>query len=278
MKKILVPCDFSEPSVQAFKFAIELASKSNGAIELLHIIELPVLHDTVLMPTLSFEEAFMKDAKANAEKNFDRMIAKWAKDRAKKVNCSVSFGPVTTTICDAAEDKKVDLIVMGTHGATGLKEFFVGSNTEKIVRRSSVPVIAVKKSTKIESIKNIVFPIIPDMDLEELTLKVKQLQNILEANLHIVYINTPALFKRTAEVMPELKKFAKRFMLRDCTLNIYNDINEEDGVRNFLKEVNGDMVAIATHGRKGIGHLLSGSIAEDVVNHIECPIWTAKLH
>lgn len=278
MKKILVPCDFSEPSVQAFKFAVELTNKTNGAIELVHIIELPVLHDSVLMPTLSFEEAFMKDAKVNAEKNFQKMIAKWAKDRPNKVFTSVSFGPVTTTIIDVAEEKKVDLIVMGTHGATGIKEFFIGSNTEKIVRRASVPVIAVKKSTKIEAIKNIVFPIIPDMELEELTMKVKQLQSILNANLHIVYINTPALFKRTSEVMPELKKFVKRFMLRDYTVNIYNDINEEDGVRNFLQEVKGDMIAIATHGRKGIGHLLTGSIAEAVVNHIDCPIWTAKLH
>ena len=278
MKKILVPCDFSEPSIKAFKFAVDLANKSGGSIELIHIIELPVLHDTVLMPTLSFEEAFMKDAKANAEKNFAKLIAKYTDNGHPKVSTSVSFGPVTITICDAVEEKKADLVVMGTHGASGLKEFLVGSNTEKIVRRSSVPVIAIKKNTKISSIQNIVFPIIPDLDLEDLTLKVKQLQSILEANLHIVFINTPALFRRTAEIMPELKKFAKRFMLKDYTLNIYNDINEEDGVRNFLSDVNGDMIAIATHGRRGIGHLIAGSIAEDVVNHIECPIWTAKLH
>lgn len=277
MKKILVPCDFSETSIKAFKFALELAAKSSGVVELVHIIELPVLHDTVLMPTLSFEQAFMKDAKMNAEKGFEKLITKYA-DPGQKVNTSVSFGPVTLTICDLAQEKKTDLIVMGTKGASGLREMLIGSNTEKVVRRASVPVIAIKKGVRVSSIKNIVFPIIPELDIEELTLSVKRLQNILGANLHVVFINTPALFKRSAEVMPLLKRFAKRFMLKDYTLNIYNDINEEDGVRNFLTEVNGDMVAIATHGRKGIGHLISGSIAEDVVNHIECPIWTSKLH
>ena len=277
MKKILVPCDFSEPSVKAFQFAVELANLTNGTIELLHVIELPVLHDTVLMPTLSFEEAFMKDAKANAEKSFEKLISKYAKE-GPKVTHSITFGPVTISICDAAEEKKSDLIIMGTHGASGWKEFLVGSNTEKIVRKASVPVIAIKKNAKAGAIRNIVFPIIPDLDLEELILKVKQLQNALDAKLHIVFVNTPALFKRTAEIMPELKKFAKRFMLKDYTLNIYNDINEEDGVRNFTQEIKGDLVAIATHGRRGIGHLLAGSIAEDVVNHLECPIWTSKLH
>ncbi len=277
MKKILVPCDFSEPSVQAFRFAVELAEKSNGVIELLHVIELPVLHDTVLMPTLSFEEAFIKDAKASAEKNFAKLTNKYAKE-GPEVFGNVAFGPVMPTIEDIAKEKKIDLIVMGTHGASGLKEYLVGSNTEKIVRRSNVPVIAVKKSTKLSSIKNIVFPIVPDMDLEVLTQKVKQLQNFFGATLHVVFINTPGLFRKSSVIMPELRKFAKRFMLKDFTLSIYNDIDEEEGVRNFVTEVKGDMVAIATHGRRGIGRLMTGSIAEDVVNHIECPIWTAKLH
>ncbi len=73
-----------------------------------------------------------------------------------------------------------------------------------------------------------------------------------------------------------MKDFAKRFMLKDCTLNVWNDLNEETGVANFINEVKGDLVAMSTHGRKGLNHLMSGSIAEDVVNHFNCPIWTWK--
>ena len=91
MKKILVPCDFSDPAVQAFKMAVEIANQSDGEVFLLNIVELPVMHESVLMPTLSFEEAFIKDMKAHAEQNFAKMKDKWAKD-VPKVSSFVEFG------------------------------------------------------------------------------------------------------------------------------------------------------------------------------------------
>ena len=57
MKNILVPCDFSEPAVQGFKVAVEIAQKNDSKIFLLNVVEVPVMHDTVLMPTLYFEAA-----------------------------------------------------------------------------------------------------------------------------------------------------------------------------------------------------------------------------
>lgn len=276
MKRILVPCDFSDPAVQAFKFAVDIAKESRGEVILLNVVELPVMHESVLMPTLSFEEAFIKDMKAHAEKNFAKMKDKWAKE-GPKVTSFVEFGGATPTIRDYVKDNKIDLLVMGTHGASGLKEFFVGSNTEKIVRTSEVPVIAIKGQVKMSSIKNIVFPNTFGMDQEELTLRVKALQNFFKATLHVLYVNTPSSFRRDIEVKKEMKAFAKRFMLKDYTLTIFNDYSEEEGLRNFVTDTKADMVAMATHGRRGINHLMSGSIAEDVVNHLTCPIWTCKI-
>ncbi len=276
MKRILVPCDFSDPAVQAFKFAVDIAKESRGEVILLNVVELPVMHESVLMPTLSFEEAFIKDMKAHAEKNFAKMKDKWAKE-GPKVTSFVEFGGATPTIRDYVKENKIDLLVMGTHGASGLKEFFVGSNTEKIVRTSEVPVIAIKGQVKMSSIKNIVFPNTFGMDQEELTLRVKALQNFFKATLHVLYVNTPSSFRRDIEVKKEMKAFAKRFMLKDYTLTIFNDYSEEEGLRNFVTDTKADMVAMATHGRRGINHLMSGSIAEDVVNHLTCPIWTCKI-
>ena len=276
MKKILVPCDFSDPAVQAFKMAVEIANQSNGEVFLLNVVELPVMHESVLMPTLSFEEAFIKDMKVHAEKNFAKMIDKWAKE-GPKISSFVEFGGTTPTIRDFVKEKKVDLIVMGTHGASGVKEFFIGSNTEKIVRTAGVPVIAIKKQVKLSSIKNIVYPTTGDMDHEEIVSEVKALQYFFKATLHVLYVNTPSSFKRDMEIKPQLKAFAKRFMLKDFTLNVWNDFSEEEGLKNFVYETKGDLVAMATHGRRGLNHLMSGSIAEDAVNHINCPIWTYKI-
>jgi nucleotide-binding universal stress UspA family protein len=175
------------------------------------------------------------------------------------------------------EAKGADLIIMGTKGSSGFKEFVIGSNTEKIVRWSPVPVIAVKKTVKPGSIKNIVFPNTLSDEQETLILKIKDMQTLLNATLHIVYINTPGNFKKDVDTKAQLKAFAKRFMLKDYTLNVYNDIDQETGLAHFIKEVKGDMIVMATHGRRGLAHLMSGSIAEDVVNHIDCPIWTFKV-
>lgn len=272
MKKILIPCDFSDPAVQAFKFAVEVAAKSKGEVHLLHVIELPAMHDSLIAPALSYEEAFLKDARAQVTKDFAKMRTKWAKDT--KIKTSIEYGSVTATIHQYIVENKIDLVVMGTKGATGLKELLIGSNTEKIVRKSKVPVIAVKKYLKATSIKNIVFPNTLGKDQEELTMKVKLLQDFFKAKLHIVYVNTPGNFKRDFVTLGQLKAFAQRFMIRNYAIHIYNDYKEEAGVINFTREIGGDLIAMATHGRRGISHLLSGSIAEDVVNHVDCPIWT----
>ncbi|MBX7125597.1 MAG: universal stress protein [Cyclobacteriaceae bacterium] len=273
MKKILVPCDFSDQAVQAFRFACEIARESKGEVRLLNIVELPVLHDSVLMPTLYFEEAYLKDSRENAEKSFEKMISKWAKDD-QKVKGHVEFGAVTPTIARFIKEHKIDLVIMGTAGASGLKEFLVGSNTEKIVRSSAVPVIAVKKSAKSASIRHIVFPSVLTIEEDDICTKVRALQNFFGATLHIVFINTPSGFRRDAEVKQELTDFAKRNQFKNYTINAYNDYDEESGIRNFAHEVGADLIAMATHGRRGISHLMNGSLAEDIVNHVDCPIWT----
>jgi len=108
-------------------------------------------------------------------------------------------------------------------------------------------------------------------------MKVKALQNFFEAKLHVLYVNTPASFKGDAETYEKLRALAKRFMLKDYTLNICNELTEAAGIIHFVNDVKADMVVMRTHGRSGITHLASGSIAEDVVNHIQCPIWTFKI-
>lgn len=271
MKNILVPCDFSEPSVQAFRFAVDIARQSRGEIHLLHVVELPVLYnETVIM---SFEQSYFEDMKKDAEKNFKKIIEKWG--GGLKIKMSTEFGGLLPTIRETAKKIKADLLVTGTHGAKGLKEFTVGSNTEKIVRTIEIPVVAVKKAPK--AVKNIVFPTRPELDQEELTMKVKELQNFYKATIHVLYVNTPAVFRTDLISKPALADFAKRFMLKNFTLNIYNDTDEEQGIINFSREMKADLVAMRTHGRRGFAHLATGSIAEDVVNHIECPIWTYKI-
>jgi Universal stress protein family len=100
------------------------------------------------------------------------------------------------------------------------------------------------------------------------------LQDFFKATLHIVWINTPGNFTSDNVTLVRLKDFAKRFMLKDYTLSVFNDTFEESGVISFAHAIKADMIAMGTHGRRGLNHVMSGSVAEDVVNHIDCPIWT----
>jgi nucleotide-binding universal stress UspA family protein len=71
-----------------------------------------------------------------------------------------------------------------------------------------------------------------------------------------------------------METFAKKLKLENYTLNIFNDYSEEEGIIRFSESINADMIAMATHGRKGFAHVLVGSIAEDVVNHAKRPVLT----
>jgi nucleotide-binding universal stress UspA family protein len=276
MKKILVPCDFSKPAINAFRFAASIAAQSKGTVYLLNVVELPVLHDTVMMPVLSFEAELLKDLKEKGEKSFSRIIAKHGVEGAKVVS-EVVFGSVCREINEFVKRQNIDLVVMGSHGATGIREFVVGSNAEKIVRNSAVPVIVVKDYSK-GSIKNIVFPNTLDTEhQEDLTMKVKALQSFFKAHLDIVWINTPINFSSDTETLKRLEAFAKRYMLKDYSIHVFNHRDEETGILEFANQVKGDIIAMATHGRKGISHLLNGSLAEDVVNHTKGLVWTYSL-
>ncbi|HEY0742083.1 MAG TPA: universal stress protein [Chryseosolibacter sp.] len=276
MQRILVPCDFSKPAINAFRFALDIASQSKGIVHLLYVIELPVLHDTVLMPVLNFEAELLRELREKADERFKKLTDKYA-DAKVKIETKVEFGAVARMINEYSVENGIDLVLMGSHGASGIREMFVGSNAEKVVRNSSAPVLIMKDYYK-GPIKNIVFPNTLDTEKQEdLVMKVKALQNFFKAKLHIVWINTPVNFTSDVQTIERLNAFAKRFMLKDFTVNVFNYPDEEKGILHFAKSVKGDLIAMGTHSRKGFAHLVNGSLAEDIVNHGKGLIWTYTL-
>lgn len=273
MKKILVPCDFSESAVQAYEFAMNLAAQSNAEVFVLKVIDLPFIYETSLGTTPEyFDPSIFKDLEVDAKNNFEKLKAKHT--RKELVTFTVLRGAVTFTIKQFAEDHNIDLIVMGTTGASGLKEYWIGSNTEKIVRFSHVPVLAVRKSFQVSKIKNIVFPTTLHLDQNDLISRVKNLQLFFSAKLHLLLVNTPNNMLRTKDEMDLMEEFARHYQLSNYTLNTRNDFTEQDGIINFAHEIKADLIAMGTHGRRGLAHLFMGSVTEDVVNHVDCPIWT----
>jgi len=272
MEKILVPCDFSEQAIHAFRLAIDIANASSAEVHVLHVIELPIMHDDVLTPLPSFDENLLKELGERAEIK----LAELKKESKQElfVTTIIEFGPIVSTITNYQEANNIALIVMGTKGISGIEEVFIGSTAEKVVRHASCPVAVVKRRTTVSELRHIVFPNSLEKGQEDLVMHVKALQDVLKATLHIVWIDTSDKSDDHTLIKQQLEDFAKRFLLKDYTINVFKANDRETGIINFTHWINASMIAMGTHARKGLSHFFKGSVAEDVVNHVDCPIWT----
>ena len=140
MKKIIVPIDFSEHSEYALRTAAKLAKKNDAEVLALHMLE---MSDVLLTKSDSEQQQKAIFFLKLVERKFDTFLNK---DYLKgvKVTPIVKHFKVFSEVNDVAKKNDADLIVMGSHGASGVKEFFVGSNTERVVRNADIPVLVVK--------------------------------------------------------------------------------------------------------------------------------------
>ena len=274
MKKILVPTDFSKNAEYALKVAAQIAQKSNGEIIVLHMLELPMAGNDALSVSHEIPELmFFKNA---AVAKLDNILEAEYLDGIE-VSKLIQFEMAFDGIIKTGEKNNVDLIVMGSHGASGFQEMFIGSNTEKVVRNSNVPVLVIKHEDENFSAEKFVFASDFSDEIKKPFEKVVAFATKFGSHLHLVNINTPNNFKSTKVAQKTMDKFLEGFDLQNYSTHIYNDVNVEKGILHFAKSINADLIGMSTHGRKGISHFFNGSISEDLVNHAKRPVITFKI-
>jgi len=190
---------------------------------------------------------------------------------------TVSSENVMHGIINSSEKNKVDIIVMGSHGSTGFEELFIGSNAEKIVRTSKKPVLVVKKDSEIFNVEDFVYATNFDDEDKPSLLAAHEFSKLINARLHLVWINTANGFRTTQETENKMNHMIADLRIDNYDLNIYNDITVEKGIINFAESIGAGMIGISTHGRRGISHFINGSLGEDVVNHAKKPVLTFKI-
>ena len=282
MKRILVPTDFSAQAENALKVAAQLAKRYDGEIFLLHMLELPMnLVGTAASgsgvagsSSQNLPEAlfFMKLAKKRFQ---ELMAAPYLK--GLKVHDIVEFHEAFEGIMEISSEHNCDIIVMGSHGARGFKEMFIGSNTEKVVRNSNIPVLVIKNNIENFNIENFVFATDCDNEHKHMLSKANDFAKKIGARLHLLYVNTPNSFMTTKDADDCIREFAEGEHLENFTQNIYNDVTVEKGVLNFSASIDAGLIGISTHGHKGLAHFFNGSISEDLVNHATRPVITFKI-
>ncbi|UII31149.1 universal stress protein [Fulvivirga ulvae] len=275
MYKILVPTDFSKYAGYATDFALALATMEKAHVHFLHVVEYPsgAMVDAMgMMVPVPADLDFVNVLKENSLKKMKALIRELELDATYEVQ----IGNPSILIQEAIRDKSIDLVVMGTKGATGFKEIFIGSNAEKVVRKSLCPVITIHEETEATEIENIVFASDLREESDELMQKLKHLQSTFGAHLHIVKISTDDRGD-DEEVLGQMREVVSKYKLKNYSLNIYKHKYEDEGILAFGKSINADLIALGTHGRTGLPHFLAGSVAENLVNHAKCPIWTCHL-
>jgi nucleotide-binding universal stress UspA family protein len=276
MKKILVPIDFSKQAEYAAKVAANIAKKTKAEILLLHMLELP----TGVIDPASYGSSsntpsallFLKRAYEKFEEFKKRSF--WDGITVKD---TVQFHKAFDGIISESKANDIDLVVMGSRGTSGLEEMLVGSNTEKVVRNSDVPVLVVKQDIEDFKVNNIVFASNFKYKNRTAFQDILDFASLFEAKLHLLKVNTIHNFETTKESSDAIRNFINEFDLGDYTLNIYNDTSVENGILNFAKAIDADVILLNTHGRRGLAHLFNGSIGEDLANHAKLPVITFKL-
>lgn len=278
MKKILVPTDFSKPAQIAVDVATDIAKKANGQLILLHVVEEASGTSFNITGEVDVsggweDKLFTMKLIERSKKQMARLFEE-VKGRGVKVAQELRLGTAFHGMRDIISEQKVDLVVMGSAGHTKLEEMIIGTNTEKVVRHSKCPVLTVHKKPVTTNFKNIVYATSMSKEEEIFSRIVRNTQQLYESTVHLVRINTPANFQRDAVVRKYMQDFAKKLQLKNFTINIFNDLTEEEGIIYFADSINADLIAMATHGRTGFAHVLAGSIAEEVVSHSKRPVLT----
>lgn len=288
MQTILVPTDFSDTAKLALEVAVQLTKKFNSKLVLLHLLEIPV-H---LLPTAdatndvtSSQNTYQDELPAAlfymklAQKRFAE-IRELPFMQGVEYEDNVQNHLDFKNIIDSAHKYNADLIIMGSHGATGLREMFVGSNTEKVVRTSDIPVLVIKSRNENFDVKNFIFATNWEKESKQSLIDAYKLSQKLNAKMNILYVNTPgSTFLTSTEIDSKFDTLLKETAVQAdaVTTSVYSDKSIEEGILNFSKKMNADLIGVTTHGRRGLSHFFNNSISEDIANHAEIPVVTFKI-
>lgn len=277
MKTIIVPIDFSNHSEYALKAAASIAKKQEAEIIAVHMLDIQSDHFNESQSYIQEKTAFLYQI---AKKRFQAFLKKDYLE-AVTVRPVIKHFKVFSEINDLAKEENADMIVMGSHGSSGFRELFMGSNAEKVIRFSEIPVLVIKQDLQDFNFENIVYATDFSHESIDAYVRIKSIIENFHGNMHVLYVNTPYEdFKTT----PEMEKMAVDFfsIASGDTEQLKNtsfvaDKSVEKGILSFGNNLGADLIAVSTHARKGLSHIFKGSLSEDIANHSSLPILTVKI-
>jgi len=302
IQNIVVPIDFSKMSIQAIKTAGGLARRFAASVHLAHVRQFDYVGDFVAPAPPIVPFSFMpyeQDAGRAVAKELTALAREYGVSSA---NCHVLNGaPPFDEICRIAQQIPADLIVMPTHGYTGLKHVFLGSTAERVVQRSPCPVFVVRprkrksETGRTSTAHTILVPVdFSGCSREGLRYAIG-FANEFGARiilLHATYLgyiytsegtalyNVPALQEAAREnAERQMRKLVRA--VKFGQLKFETVLTEGSPVLDicaFAKDHDADLIITSTHGLTGLEHVMIGSVAEQVVRHAPCSVLVVPSH
>lgn len=269
MKKILFPTDFSKNAENALRYALEFALKMDAKVFILNVNPLP--YDFVIR---------VEEAIDSLEKYSDKKLRKLVdeiKDERKYKNLTIesktSAGSIVLAILETAERLNVDLIVMGTKGASGLDRFFFGSNTAEIIRRANVPVLVVPKDAAYQKFGKMIYAIDYREDDLYFLQELSKLAEILDTNIETIHVapknslQEQILHKGLVQLVDE--KVSKIFTEHHLVINA----SVTKGIEEYLNNNPNCLLAMAHYKRTFLQSLLNNSFTEEMAYRTKTPLF-----
>lgn len=270
MKKILVPIDFSDYSINAFQMASYMAKVKGMQIKLLHIIEQPAFK----LGEKNSDE-YLSKVEAHTKEHLERLVSL---EHTSGLNAEYEVRRSKAGIVKELLKENCDVIVMGRRRAENDQVMFFGSTAEKMVRLSSVPVITVGELPQHYSIKNIVFA----SDFEDeaqapIIQRVKDLATIFNARLHFLYVVVNRDLLSIDKSRETILYRTSKFDLSGHDVEMVVADTEDEGLSQYMQETGSDLLALCTRGRSGLASFFLGSVAETVAAFAPTPVLTYNI-
>ncbi len=279
MLNILVPTDFSKTSENGLDLAVDIAEQVNGKIRLLNVIYPPRGSGFSAMgdveTSLEGEAAhFMVELVRKNKGRLDKEIDKY-KDRNVEIIPQLDFEDKVQGLNAFVEEHHIDLIVIGTRGRKSLSEYFIGSHTENLIKVSDCPVISTKEEVDNFKPESIVLAVdIKDKNSLELD-KLKILVDNFNSEVHFLYVMDDGV--DTDKAIDNLKKIAEKNGFSNYTINTVDNKNPEDAIKRYSNRRSADMLAVFSHGKKGLKELIFGSVTNDLINNVKIPVFVMNI-
>lgn len=285
MKKIIVPTDFSQPATHALDMATVLAKKRGAAIHLIHSVDVPgtwqdAQWSTLVMANRSLREQHELYPEARERVGAARQKLEVATMDLQKKGIASTYTLVPNAawkeVVDVTAKLKADLVIMGTHGAGALKEAFLGSHAQRVIRFSPAPVITLRHrwAGRMEQVALMADP--AEKGIEKHLNRLIALLIGPRMRFHLLHVNTPGRFQDTGTTMAQLEGLAKK-LEAEVRLHAVDHYSASEGGIDFGVREGMDLIALVTHGRTGANAFINPSVAETIANLNPLPTLTLRV-